>query len=300
MPKILNYGSLNLDYVYQVPHFVSGGETLASDTLKTICGGKGLNQSIAAARAGGNVFHAGKIGSNGNMLRELLEANQINTDFLCQCDSENGHAIIQVDPAAQNCILLFAGSNAKITKPEIDNCLSHFEKGDYLLLQNEINCVPYLIDKAYDKGMQIILNPSPVTKELLSYPFHKISLLILNEVEGKALCDRSEPEEMIAVLREKYPDTRILLSLGEQGAVYADQTEQISVGIYKVSALDTTAAGDTMMGYFTASLAQGKHPKEALLLATKASAIAVSRPGAAPSIPTLKEVEQTALDYLER
>lgn len=300
MPKILNYGSLNLDYVYQVPHFVSAGETLASYELNIVCGGKGLNQSVAAVRAGAATFHAGKIGSNGTMLKDLLNGNHINTDFLRQCDSENGHAIIQVDPTGQNCILLFSGSNAKIEKAEIEECLSHFEKGDYLMLQNEINLVPYLIEQAHAKGMQIVFNPSPVTDDLPNYPLHKVSLLILNEVEGKALSGRSDPDEILSVLLAKYPDTRILLSLGEDGAVYADQTDRIRVGIYKVKTVDTTAAGDTMMGYFTACMAKGIEPEKALLLATKASAIAVSRAGAAPSIPTMNEVEACELEYLDR
>ena len=136
MAKILNYGSLNLDYVYNVPHFVSAGETLSSYNMEVICGGKGLNQSIALARGGPRVIHAGKIGFNGGMLENILKENNVDTSYLLKDEKENGHAIIQVDKTGQNCILLFSGSNGKIEKDEIDSTLENFEKGDYIILQN--------------------------------------------------------------------------------------------------------------------------------------------------------------------
>lgn len=299
MAKILNYGSLNLDYVYNVPHFVSAGETLSSYNMEVICGGKGLNQSIALARGGAKVFHAGKIGFNGGMLEEILNENNVDTSYLLKDEKENGHAIIQVDKTGQNCILLFSGSNGKIEKDEIDSTLENFEKGDYIILQNEISNVPYIIEKAYEKGLFTVFNPSPITDDILSYPLDKISLLILNEVEGKAITGEEEPDRIIEKLFENYKGIRVLLSLGTKGSVYADETQKIKAGIFKAKAVDTTAAGDTMLGFFVSALSKGLEEKDALILATKASAIAVSRKGAAPSIPTLSEAEKCDFEYVE-
>ncbi len=291
MSKILNFGSLNIDYVYQVDHFVSAGETLSSDSMAVNCGGKGLNQSIAAAKAGGEVYHAGKIGADGQMLTDELEKNGVNTDCLTVCDAKCGHAIIQVDKSGQNCILLYSGSNSMNTEQEIDRCLENFGSGDWLLLQNEINLIPYIIDKAYEKGMKIVLNPSPITADIADYPIHKVSLLILNEIEGAALGGDGSEDEILNELRRKYKDTAVLLTLGKKGAVYFDGKSKTQHGIYDTKVVDTTAAGDTMMGYFVAMLAKGKEPDEALKIASMASSITVSRKGAAASIPTISEIK---------
>lgn len=291
MNKILCYGSLNLDYVYEVEHFVAPGETLASKNMKLHCGGKGLNQSIAAARAGGQVYHAGKLGSNGEPLKELLKSEGIDVRYLRSSALPNGHAIIQVDSSGQNSILLYAGSNHDQTKSEIDETLKDFSDGDYLILQNEINELPYLIETAFKKNLTVVFNPSPITKELFKYPINKISLLILNETEGKELSNKTEPEEIINALYEKF-GTDVLLTLGKDGAVYYNGCEKIYQGVYETKIVDTTAAGDTMTGYFIQMLASGKTPEQALMLASKAAAITISRAGAAPSIPTLKEVNE--------
>lgn len=297
--KILNFGSLNLDYVYNVPHFVSAGETLSSYNMEVICGGKGLNQSIALSRAGAKVFHAGKIGFNGGVLEETLKANNVDTTWLLKDEKENGHAIIQVDKTGQNCILLFSGSNGKITESEVDSCLENFEKGDCVVLQNEISKVPYIIEKAHEKGLFVVFNPSPITDDILNYPIEKVSLLILNEVEGNALTNESEPDKIIESLLSKYNGMKVLLSLGTNGSVYADGNKKIKKGIFRTKAVDTTAAGDTMLGYFVALSMNNVQEEKALLTATKASAIAVSRKGAAPSIPTLEEVENCNFEYVE-
>ncbi len=207
MNKILNFGSLNLDYTYNVGHFVKAGETLSANALTVNCGGKGLNQSIAAARAGAKVFHAGKIGKDGVILKELLEKNGVNTDNVFLSDGANGHAIIQVSKDGQNCILLYPGANREITEAEVDAVLSRFDRDDLIILQNEINNIPYLMTEAYKKGLKIVFNPSPITDELYGYPIEKAFLLVLNEIEGAALVGTADPDEALKKLREKYPDT---------------------------------------------------------------------------------------------
>lgn len=290
MPKILNYGSLNLDYVYNVEHFVQPGETMASKSLSVGCGGKGLNQSIACAKAGGRVFHAGKIGAEGGRLKEELERSGVDTSYLCRDNGSNGHAIIQVNEEGNNCILLYAGSNYRIEEEEIDASLEGFTKGDYLILQNEVNHIPYMINKAYEKGMYIVLNPSPVTGNLQEYPLDKVSLFILNEVEGKALSGEQSEKEILRVLKEKYPKAELLLTLGEKGSIYTYGDQMIYQKAYPVKTVDTTAAGDTFTGYFVACRAADKSIEESLDAASKAAAFACMRKGAAISIPEWKEI----------
>ena len=290
MSKILNYGSLNLDYVYRVEHFVQAGETITSNAFSVGCGGKGLNQSIACARAGAEIFHAGKIGANGGMLKQLLETNGVHTEHLKQDEGENGHAIIQVNDGGENCILLFPGSNRRMQTAEIDAALAHFSSGDYLLLQNEINALPYLFARAAEKGMRIVFNPSPITPEILGYPLEKVALFVLNRIEGEALSGETEPERILRTLYGKYPQSSVLLTLGGAGSVYFDGREMLRQPAYPVQAVDTTAAGDTFTGYFVAAVAAGKSVPPALETAAKAAAIACTRPGAAASIPNLKEV----------
>lgn len=150
--KILNFGSLNIDYVYSVDHFVQKGETISSSQMNIFSGGKGLNQSVALGRAGAKVFHAGRIGKDGEFLVEQLKEAGVNTDLVVvDEDCSTGHAIIQNDAEGDNCILLYGGANQRITKEQIDAALEQFDAGDYLVLQNEISNLPYLMEKAQKK-----------------------------------------------------------------------------------------------------------------------------------------------------
>ncbi len=290
--KILNFGSLNIDYVYRVPHFVQAGETLASLSMETFCGGKGLNQSVAFARAGASVCHAGAIGAEGGMLTDLLNASGVDTSFVRTLSGvPTGHAIIQVSDSGENCILLCGGANQTQDEPFINEVLSHFGAGDLLMLQNEINDPTAVARGAKARGLLIALNPSPfndaVTEELLSY----VDFLILNETEGTQITGKNEEEEILTELRRWFPHMKIILTLGSRGSLYEDAEGRYTQSIFKVKAQDTTAAGDTFTGFFFSSLLGGKSPAEALRIASAASAIAVSRMGAAPSIPTVDEVE---------
>ena len=295
--RILNFGSLNNDNVYAVDHFIRPGETMSSLGMEVFCGGKGLNQSIAMARAGAQVWHAGAVGRNdGKKLLELLAESGVNTDFVRKTDGVSGHTIIQVDKNGQNCILLFGGANQEITPGQVDETLAHFEEGDILLLQNEINGLAGLIKKAAEKGMKIYLNPSPVTGELLDLPLELVDCFILNEIEGADICGREAKEEEIPqLLHEKYPRAVILLTLGSRGCIYYDGENRYEQPAFCVEAVDTTAAGDTFTGYFIASAVKGNSVPDALLKAAKAAAITVMGKGAAPSIPWDKQVEEARL-----
>ena len=293
--KVLNFGSLNYDYVYDVDHIVQPGETINSQGMGTFFGGKGLNQSIALAKAGVNVYQAGLVGEDGADFYRVCKENHVDTTYLGQVDGKSGHTIIQVDRNAQNCILLYGGSNRRMTKEYIDSVLDHFEAGDILVLQNEINCLDYVIDRAYEKQMTIILNPSPYDSGLDSCDLTKVSVFLINEVEGRQISGYAEPQKILDVMREKFPASKIVLTLGGDGSVYADGEQQIRQPIYKVKAVDTTAAGDTFTGFFVAGLVKGLPMKEVLDLCAKAAAIAVSRKGAVASIPTMDAVLHTEL-----
>lgn len=289
--KILDFGSLNYDYVYGVEHVVVPGETISSRDMEIFCGGKGLNQAIAAARAGAEVYMAGMVGEDGQLFMDICKENGIDVSYLKQVPGKSGHAIIQLDKNGQNSILLYGGSNRKMTKEYVDEVLTGFSKGDLLLLQNEINMLDYIIDKAYEKGMRILLNPSPYDEKLAACDLTKISVFLINEIEGEQITKEKEPEKMLDVLEEKYPGAGIMLTLGSKGSVYANKGKRYRQDIFKVKAVDTTAAGDTFTGYFAASVLKGMPMEEILRKCAKASAIAVSKKGASDSIPKEEEVD---------
>lgn len=289
--RILNFGSLNYDKSYAVTHFVRPGETLASQSLKISCGGKGLNQSVALSNAGAKVVHAGKVGRDGQKLIECLNRFHVDTKWVRMDDkSETGHAIIQIDATGQNSIILFSGANGEICTDDIEQVLAHFGSGDYLLLQNEISGLAELIEAASRKGLFIILNPSPVDDALKNCSLEKVNMLILNEIEGAELSGKNEPDEILDQLLLKYPDMEIVLTLGKEGSCYANRTERFYQKAYQCPVVDTTAAGDTFTGYFLCCMLEGKPQKEALDIASRAAAIAIGRNGASASIPFRGEV----------
>ncbi len=290
--KILNFGSLNVDYVYEVDHLVLPGETISSDKLTITAGGKGLNQSIALAKAGAAPFHAGAIGkADRDLLMGMLDKNGANTEHVEMLEGSSGHAIIQVDKSGQNSIVLYGGANQQIDKEYADKVLKEFEAGDIVLLQNEISAIGYIMEQAYKKGMKIYFNPSPANAKLSEYPINCVDTLILNEVEGEQLSGETDADKILDSLIGRYPEMRIVLTLGENGSVYADSTCREYQDIFKGDVVDTTAAGDTFTGYFIAAAVKGMDVKTSLKYASAAASIAVSKLGAACSIPSPREVE---------
>lgn len=294
--RVLCFGSLNIDYTYRVDHFVRKGETLSSESLNVFSGGKGLNQSIALARAGLATSHAGAIGEDAGFLLEVLNQSGVDTaHVVVRDDIRTGNAIIQNDRDGDNCILLYGGANQAVTKTQVDETLTHFDAGDYLVLQNEINEIPYIVEKAHEKGMRIVLNPSPMNEKIMEIPLDFVDVFLLNEVEAGQILGRNvetdvDGEALAAQLLERFPNAAIVLTLGGDGSVYADKDVQFCQPIYPVQAVDTTAAGDTFTGYFIAGILRGKTVQEAMDMAARAASIAVTRSGAASSIPTIDEV----------
>jgi len=288
--KVLNIGSMNLDLVYSVDHIVQPGETEASFALDTFLGGKGLNQSMALAKAGVEVYQGGMIGEDGQVFVDACKEYGVRADYIRTVPGKSGHAVIQRDKNAQNCILLYGGANQMLTEEYVDSVLADFGAGDILLLQNEVNQMPYIVEKAYERGMQIALNPSPFNEKLDAVDMAKISFFLMNEVEGNQITGLTDPDQIIAEMLNRFPKAKIVLTLGKDGAVYADAEQKHFQPIFKVQAVDTTAAGDTFTGYFLAGLLDGMAVPEILKMSAKASSIAVTREGAVPSIPYRKEV----------
>ena len=301
MPKALNFGSLNLDYVYQVSHFVQPGETLSAVSQTINAGGKGLNQSIALAKAGAEVFHGGCIGIGGEKLEEVLREHGVDTSFLLPVDQIQGNAIIQVTPSGENSIVLFGGSNQYISEEQVNQTLSAFGEGDFLVLQNEINNLPIIIDKGKAKGMVIFLNPSPFNDRLDEVNFNKLDWLLVNEVEAKQMTGESTPTEIWQNVHNRYPKLSLLLTQGSQGsfAYRVDEVivEKVYQQAYPVKAVDTTGAGDTYTGFFISSLLKNLALTECMRRASMAAAISVTRSGAAQSIPSSEEVQKAILEY---
>ena len=294
--KILNFGSMGIDYVFAVDHFVKPGETLSTKGREIYCGGKGLNQSIALAKAGAEVYQAGAVGaSDGGFLLDAMADSGVDVSLvrrLPQIGSQN--ALIQVNPQGQNCILLYGGANLALTKDMLAQVFEGFEAGDYLVLQNEVNLVDRMIRMGHEKGMKVILNPSPLNEVIGTLPLELADLFILNEVEGEGLCGVSDKEQMIYALHKTFPQASILLTLGGDGSAYLDPSLETPIcqPAFPVEAVDTTAAGDTFTGFLVAGLAAGLTVAKAMERASAAAAISVTRHGAAPSIPTAKEVER--------
>lgn len=291
--KILNFGSLNIDHTYRLPRRILPGETLSALVYIRGCGGKGLNQSVALARAGAKVYHAGLVGEGGDFLRQRLLDCGVDCGCLKKTDVLNGHAIIEVEPTGENSIVLYPGSNHALQPDFVDAVLAKFGPGDLLLVQNETNMVPYLIRAGKARGMDVAFNAAPMDAAVPGYPLELLRFLLVNRTEGEALTGCTEPEAIAGAICEKYPELELILTLGAEGAIYRKGDFSFFQAARRVSALDTTGAGDAFIGYFLAGVAEGDDPTYCLNLASAAAAIAVTRPGASDSIPALAEVRKT-------
>jgi ribokinase len=297
--KILNIGSINIDYVYDVEHFVRPGETISSNALTVFPGGKGLNHSVALARAGGRVWHAGRTGQDGLGMVKVMKEAGVDVELTDTSGGTTGHAIIQVNSSGENCIILHAGANHELGESFIDRALESFGEGDFLVLQNEVNNLPYMMKKAAERRMRMAFNLAPFGEEIKKYPLSLVDYFLVNEVEGAGISGKTSPPEILAAMSAMFPKAAIVLTIGRDGVLHKDPDVMLAHGIYEVQRVDTTAAGDTFTGFFIASMAEGKRAAEALRVASVASSIAVSRKGASSSVPTIEETLAADLKYIE-
>ncbi len=293
--RVLNFGSLNLDYVYAVDHFVQPGETVSSESRNVKCGGKGLNQSVALARAGAETFHAGCVGTGGEPLREALRENGVDITALRTVPEMQGHTVIQVTPEGENSIILYGGSNRCVTEEQVRETLDRFSEGDWLVLQNEINLLPYIIREAHVRGMRIVLNPSPCDEKIRRADLSAVSWLLLNEVEAEQITGFADPDRAWEQLHARWPALSAVITLGKQGSVAYEPAEcsvrTVRQAAFPAHPVDTTGAGDTFTGYLVAGMTQNLPLEKCMERAAKAAAISVTRPGAADSIPRADEIE---------
>lgn len=321
-PRVLSFGSLNLDYVYRVERIVRAGETIDSNELQLHCGGKGLNQSIALARAGADVCHAGLVGEDGDVLLGTLGESGVDVSRVERVPGRSGHTIIQVDECGQNSIILYGGANRQVIRGYVERALRGFGSGDVLVVQNEVNMLAPIVELGARRGMRVVLNPSPFDERIAECDLGLVWLMFVNEVEGEQITGESEPERILDALARRWPRMNVVLTLGERGAAARFGDVRATVAAMPVpggAVVDTTAAGDTFEGYFLAEwLRWGREAcacdgaeelrrdraacagdgaeelrarvEASLKVAARASAIAVSRAGAAPSIPWAAEV----------
>ena len=256
--KVLCVGSLNNDHVYNVDNIVQKGETILATTFKKYPGGKGLNQAISLSKVVDNVYMHGYVGEDSSLLLHQLRKSKVNIEFITKTNFPTGHAIIQVDKNGENSIVVIPGANHHFYLSQSKEVFSHFDEGDFLVIQNEINSLNEIATLGKKQRMKIVLNPSPfnsfIDKELLS----KVDYLVLNKKEAKQLLILDHPEDYIKALLRTYPKLNIILTLGENGAYFANKKELIFQKAFKVNVQDTTCAGDTFLGYFIGSIIKGK------------------------------------------
>ena len=290
--KIINFGSINIDYVYRVPHLVKPGETLSSLDLVTGLGGKGANQSVAIARAGVSVAHVGRVFKGDRWAVALLASTGVDTDNIALIEGASGHAIIQVDDQGENAIVLHGGANQSFSIADIESALNRNQQARYLLMQNETNLLAETFELAQAKGIKIVLNPAPMTDNIKDLPLAKLDTLIVNQGEAEALCGAADIDEMTRQMAALAPQTRVVVTLGGDGAMLLANGEVTHINSPSVDVVDTTGAGDTFVGYFLAGVAEGMNDHDALQRACLAGSIAVTRQGAITAIPDRSEVNR--------
>ena len=294
MSKLVNVGSLCIDFVYSVPLIAAAGETVASIERQVFSGGKGLNQSIAAARAGVSVHHFGAVGEDGDSLVGCLTDNGVDTTGVVRLAGASGHAVIQVDAQGRNAIVISGGTNRQLSEAHASAAVAALEAGDWMLLQNETNHVGQIMQEAADRGMSVALNVAPPDSRIFDYPIERLGLLVANEHEAMYLAQNSAPELAFQALKARCPDTHLVMTRGSEGLMFSEagQADVYSMGAYAVRAVDETAAGDAFVGYVLAGLVQSRPLVETLVRASGAGACAVTQAGAAPSVPEARAVDQ--------
>ena len=276
-----NLGSINLDLVYQVPHFPAPGETLMSTDFRRYPGGKGLNQSVAMARAGASVVHVGACGPDADFcLQELIDAGvELAVD---RTRSVSGQGVIYIDPTGENQIVLLPAANLEITPQQVSQGLESMGSNDWLVLQNETNLQVEAAKQARALGARVAYSAAPFESHALAEILPFVDVVAMNQGESEQAIQAlgSQPEQW---------GCQVLITLGVHGAKFFDGQGWYEQSAPKVAPVDTTGAGDTFFGYFIAHLDQAG-PQQALKLATQASALQITRPGAASAIPRLEEL----------
>ena len=297
--KIVVIGSSNVDLLMKMDHLPEKGETVTNAEFFQVYGGKGANQAVAAARAGGNVAFVNCVGEDAYtpQMVQNYKDDGIDTSFVFhEKGLASGHALIMIGGEGMNYLSVAPGANYLLTPAKIDEAIPIIDEAAMIVMQYEIpeETIKYVIDIANQKGIQVMWNCAPARAFDFSY-IPKINILVLNEVEAGFLAEmpvenESDAEKAAEKLVAKGVE-KVIITLGSQGAFVVTKNEKVSVPSYKVEAVDTTAAGDTFCGAFAVALVEGKALKEALQFASAAAAISVTRMGAQPSAPSRVEID---------
>lgn len=263
-------------------------------------GGKGLNQSLALARAGTEVRHLGAVGAGGDSLIAVLQQSGVDVSGIAVSQEPTGHAVIQRDLAGENAIVLFSGANRTLEISQIQQAITTLPSNSWVLTQNETNAVPEILSIAKATGKRVAWNPAPFTIECRDYPLDGVDVLIVNEIEGQGFSGETDPTRMLTALAKRVPQAILVLTLGEAGSMAWVNQQIVSQPAPRVErVVDTTAAGDTFTGYLLAAISQNASLPTALERASRAAAVCIQRSGAAPSIPWARELSPgiNDLDY---
>jgi len=281
---IFNLGSINIDHVHRVARLPGPGETVADRGYASGLGGKGVNQSLAAAAAGARVHHIGAVGAADGWIVERLAAAGIDVGDLALVAAATGHAIICVDAAGENQIVIHGGANRALTLEQIDRALARARPGDWFLAQNETNLIGEGLARARASGLRTAYAAAPFEAAAVAGLIGSVDLLALNEVEARQLAAH------LGTAAEALPVPELLVTLGARGARWRAGGTVCEVAAFPVTPVDTTGAGDTFLGVFLAARDGGAGPEAALGRAAAAAALQVTRPGAADAIPTAPQV----------
>jgi ribokinase len=284
---IFNLGSINTDHFYFVPHLPAPGETLAATGYSVGLGGKGANQSVAAAQAGAPVIHIGSVGPDGGGMVAQLRGYGVDCAHVSTVQVPTAHANINITPEGENAITIYPGANLEQSLTHLESAISAASDGDCLLLQNETNLQLEAVRMAAAAGLFVIYSAAPFSADAVEAVLPHIDLLVMNAVEARQL------SEALGTDLAQLPVPHLLLTDGERGATWHDRSadDALHVPAFPVTPVDTTGAGDCFIGYTVAGLNEGMSPQEAMRLAAAASALQVQRPGTADAIPARAEVD---------
>lgn len=279
---VWNLGSINIDYFYEVPHLPGPGETISATAHRVGLGGKGANQSVAAARAGAVTRHIGMIGADGGWTVERLQGFGVDTTHVGVAEAATAHAIIMVDAGGENAIVIHPGANAAQSGERIAAALEGAAPGDTLLLQNETSHQAQAARIAREKGLRVVYSAAPFNVDAVRAVLPYVTVLVLNEVEEVQLAESLGTPDV----------AEVIVTQGAKGARWAVLGDaKVSLPAFAVTPVDTTGAGDCFIGSLVAASDLGMTREEALRFASAAAALQVTRPGTADAMPDRAEVE---------